>query len=84
MTDDHKVSSPFAITALSDAGRVGTFLARGNVVAAVVIGGHEIANGESPSSADVETDASLLAGAAVAGLVTAGVLTAPAWGSVFF
>ncbi len=65
-----------------DAGRVGKFLARGNVVAAVVLGGIEIANGKSPSSVAVETGASLLAGAAVAGLVTAGVITAPAWGTV--
>lgn len=66
-----------------DAARAAKFVARGNVVGALVIGGIEIAQGKSPSSVALETGASLAAGAAAAAgitaLVAAGVVTAPVW-----
>lgn len=65
-----------------DAGRAAKLLARGGVVTAVVLGGYEIAKGESPSGVAVETVAGLAAGAGVAVLVGAGVITAPVWGTI--
>lgn len=63
------------------AARWAKFFARSNVVTGLVLGGWEIANGKSPSSVIVETGASMAAGAGVAALVAAGVITAPAWGT---
>lgn len=64
-----------------DVAKIGKWLARGNAVTALVIGGWEIANGKSPSSVLVETGTSMLAGAAAAAIIAGAAVTLPAWGS---